>query len=783
MNALSSALRHIVVAGTLVLLPGVWHGASAQVTLFSIPTATANPSGIAAGPDGNLWFTEQSGNKIGQMTPNGGFAEFLIPSANAAPFAIAAGSDGNLWFTEAGTDKIGRITPSGAIAEFPLPRSQSGPTGIATGVDGALWFGEGGENGNMIGRITTAGAITEFPIPTADADPFAITAGPDGALWFVEQAGNKIGRIAINGTVTEVAIPTSNAQPAGITAGPDGNLWFTEQSGNNIGQITISGTISEFPVPNASPSGIAAGPDGALWFAEPGANAIGRITTTAPAASNTALSKNCAPTRLAFGADKNLYFNCTDPSANAIGQSILPALVTLTVEADPTTTGFGLVTARATPLSCQIGPGTGAGAQTGTCIVTAYPGTPLTLTAGAHGGFVSAFPGFVESTFAGWTAGCSGTGPCSLVLNGDMNVAAKFASLPEGSTGVFNVGISSLGGATGRIISTPSGLDCPGACNASFPIGAAVSLTATPGPYSSFTQWISNTCPGTGPCSVTLGSSATTTVYGVFSAALYFDNANAATLPVGRAVTLGSGGSSTTTVFGTLVNSGVSNERNATDCAIQPSPLANFAGSFVYQTTDPTTNALTGTANTPVNIPIGGVQSFVLAFTPTLPFAPTEVPMVFACANIGAAPVLTGLNTVLLSASTTAVPDIVALGATPTNDQILHIGSTLAGAFAVATVNLGAASQITASADTGASNLPVIVSLCQTNPQSGQCLAGTLGQSVTTQINSNATPTFAVFVQALKSIPFDPANSRVFVSFFDQNGAQRGGTSVAVETQ
>src|SRR5438477_348283 len=34
-------------------------------TEYPIPTANSQPWGITAGPDGNIWFTEQYGNKIG----------------------------------------------------------------------------------------------------------------------------------------------------------------------------------------------------------------------------------------------------------------------------------------------------------------------------------------------------------------------------------------------------------------------------------------------------------------------------------------------------------------------------------------------------------------------------------------------------------------------------------------------------------------------------------------------------------------------------------------------
>ena len=41
-----------------------------MITEFSLPTVYSQPQGIAAGPDGNVWFTVTD-NKIGQITPAG----------------------------------------------------------------------------------------------------------------------------------------------------------------------------------------------------------------------------------------------------------------------------------------------------------------------------------------------------------------------------------------------------------------------------------------------------------------------------------------------------------------------------------------------------------------------------------------------------------------------------------------------------------------------------------------------------------------------------------------
>ncbi len=255
------------------------------ITEFTIPTTGSTPYGITAGPDGNLWFAEMNGNKIGRITTSGAIAEFTIPTASSYPITITSGPDGNLWFAEAGADKIGRITTSGVITEFAIGRSGCQPTGITAGPDGNLWFteqngdGDGGTAPNYIGRITTSGVITEFLLPTVDSDPYYITAGPDGNLWFAENDTDRIGKITTSGVITEFTVPTVRCTPNGIAAGPDGNIWFTEWDSDKVGRITTAGIITEFTLPSGSLSNedITAGPDGNIWFTEGSSNKIGRL--------------------------------------------------------------------------------------------------------------------------------------------------------------------------------------------------------------------------------------------------------------------------------------------------------------------------------------------------------------------------------------------------------------------------------------------------------------------------------------------------------------------------
>ena len=79
-----------------------------MLTEYPVSTESGAPDYIVAGPDGNLWFTENIGNKIGRITPDGKITEYAIPTSQGDPDRIAVGPDNNVWFTENG-GKIGRI--------------------------------------------------------------------------------------------------------------------------------------------------------------------------------------------------------------------------------------------------------------------------------------------------------------------------------------------------------------------------------------------------------------------------------------------------------------------------------------------------------------------------------------------------------------------------------------------------------------------------------------------------------------------------------------------------
>lgn len=242
----------------------------------------------------------------------------------------------------------------------------------------------------------------------------------------------------------------------------------------------------------------------------------------------------------------------------------------------------------------------------------------------------------------------------------------------------------------------------------------------------------------------------------------------AAVLPTSRNVAVGS----TATVFASIVNAGPG---TASDCSIAlPGGLPI---TFHYQTTDPATNAPTGTLDTPADVPEGEARSFVLTLLPTAVVAATELSFTFQCADAGPAPTAVGVNTLLFAASTPPPqPDIVALAGTVSHDGVVHVDGV--GAFAVAAVNVGATGAITVTPDTGAVALPLTLGICETVPLTGACKAA-VAPSVTLEMAPGGVYTFSIFVTANAPVALDALNNRIFVTFVTNPVVGR--TSVAVE--
>ncbi len=237
----------------------------------------ATASSIVSGPGGDLWFGYSVNNLkwqgfksqdlIGQATTAGAVKLFPISSfgSKSPGFvdSLAAGADGNLWFTE-GLAKpfvFGRMSPSGVVTRFPLPKLTVGI--VANEPDGNLIVtGPNIEQQNEVFSVSTAGAITRYKIPAASANAFENYLGPaNGSLWFDNglSANLKIGQITASGVATSYNLPdiVRGRQHVLYSAavGGDGNLYVLDTIFGARGITSAVYRLSPSKLPSAGGMG------------------------------------------------------------------------------------------------------------------------------------------------------------------------------------------------------------------------------------------------------------------------------------------------------------------------------------------------------------------------------------------------------------------------------------------------------------------------------------------------------------------------------------------------
>jgi len=124
------------------------------------------------------------------------------------------------------------------------------------------------------------------------------------------------------------------------------------------------------------------------------------------------------------------------------------------------------------------------------------------------------------------------TQPVSVTVNGDLkyeanetltvNLSAPTHATLSDSQGVGTINnddaatyvltVSTAGAGSGSVTSSPPGIACGSACTESYAAGTAVTLTAAPGPSSTFEGWSGGSCSGTSlVCQVTMDTARSAT--------------------------------------------------------------------------------------------------------------------------------------------------------------------------------------------------------------------------------------------------------------------------------
>ncbi len=440
---------------------------------------------ITAGPESKLWFTEKTAKKIGSInTSGGGLTECSIPATAKEPESIAAGSDGNLWFTfapESGGRRIAKMTPGCSITEF-IPGTTPGfltgsvPATIIAGDDGNLYYGTIGAT-KTIGKITLPGeTFTEFTVAGSNPNqPHSLTYGGDGRVWFATNNATeeRIGAITTSGTVSYYPTgpgtnPVAGASLTGFTTGADGNVWAREPIARlekqkvtiktNPGVEDLGGTYKlKFEGQETAPI---------AWNASilEVEAALGAISTIGGVANVKVVETFTGGATVERTIEFEGKLNRTDvPQLECVSGGLTGTGVTCTVEMTQTAIAQKLYRFKPNgeftifplkPRTLGVTPAASTFGKNGTLV--SGPGKDLWYTTAGDANFVST----------------------TAIGRFDLAVVEG----PE-------LTITKEGTGDGTVVSSPAGIECGGTCSAKFAENTQVTLTASPDSESLFVSW------------------------------------------------------------------------------------------------------------------------------------------------------------------------------------------------------------------------------------------------------------------------------------------------------
>jgi DNA-binding beta-propeller fold protein YncE/plastocyanin len=195
-------------------------------------------------PDG--LSTDEYTNSVTVTDDTGITHEFVNAAFSelSSPRSITFGPDGNLYISSASNNKIVKFDiTTNQYTDFAESGFFSSPIGLSWGDDGSLYVASSG-NDQILSFDSNGNYDSQFVIGTNR--PQAITWGPDGNLYVVSLGGNTV--LVYDGTAnllrTIGAFSDGLDIPHGITFGPDGNLYVSSFSfSNKILQYDTSGNL------------------------------------------------------------------------------------------------------------------------------------------------------------------------------------------------------------------------------------------------------------------------------------------------------------------------------------------------------------------------------------------------------------------------------------------------------------------------------------------------------------------------------------------------------------
>ena len=217
------------------------------------------PVGVAAAPDGTIYFSDTANQAIRKLSPagvvttlagqpevaSGGFADGVGSAASfQSPLGMALDRSGNLYVVEIGSGLLRRVTPNGTVTTVAGKAQYSG-------------FADGQGSAAQFSGLCGVAVASDGTIYVTDRDNMAIRRiTPSGlvATLYRNSGGN-----AANSLV----------KPTGITIDAADTLFVTDTYYNSVCRVTRDGTVTRLAGGNPGVQGAADGVGTAAKFCNP----------------------------------------------------------------------------------------------------------------------------------------------------------------------------------------------------------------------------------------------------------------------------------------------------------------------------------------------------------------------------------------------------------------------------------------------------------------------------------------------------------------------------------
>jgi sugar lactone lactonase YvrE len=290
-------VRKITPEGVVTTLAGSgtagWQDGVGRSAMFS------QPSGIAVAGDGTVYVSDYGTSRIRKITPSGNVTTLAGSGKNqradgqgtdasfSKPTGLAIGPDGNLYVADTVNCAVRRITPSGYVTTLVGGKKKgyqdgtgadallADPTGITVDSGNVIYVSEIGNN--RIRRIAPSGEVTTLAGDgyggnhpgsghfsdgsgegaTFDA-PLGMAVDAAGNMYVADTYNQRIRRLSPSGAATTLAgSKTSGAadgtggaatffRPSGVAVDKGGNVFVADQYNNRIRKITQAGVVTTF---------------------------------------------------------------------------------------------------------------------------------------------------------------------------------------------------------------------------------------------------------------------------------------------------------------------------------------------------------------------------------------------------------------------------------------------------------------------------------------------------------------------------------------------------------